>query len=171
MVDDVQISQAEMARRLNITPQALNKLLKRGKVRGRLPNGKVDAVVAWATYHQNVRQYNSPGKATSVANSDSSIDVRTSRQVREQYEALQKKAEYEKFISELIPLKQVEQVLSARAGEIRDRLLTIADRLAPVLVDIASADEVHRVIFHEIEESLKRLGDQIVVEQLVTESA
>lgn len=154
---------AEVARMLGISRQALDNLIRAGKVKGVLSDGSMDENVAVATYNTNVRSYNNERKNDPEKTSGDipSGMVNVSRAVKEKYEALQTKAEYERFIGELVESKMVEQVLSTRASEIRDRLLTIADRLAPVLINVGDANLIHQKIYTEISEALTRLGEPI----------
>jgi hypothetical protein len=81
-----------------------------------------------------------------------------SRAAREGYMARLAKLEYEKRSGKLVDADQVRAQLFALSRRTRDRLLGIADRLAPVIAGETDAAVIHRLLTEEIALGLSELA-------------
>jgi hypothetical protein len=59
---------------------------------------------------------------------------------------------------ELIPADEVKKAMFAKGRIIRDCILNIPDRVAPLLLNKSDASEIHAVLMHELREVLKELS-------------
>lgn len=77
----------------------------------------------------------------------------TATRVKETYLALQRKAEYEKLIGQLVPIEDVARQVEADYAAIKERLLTIPGKIAASLVGLGTA-AIDDVLQAEIIEAL-----------------
>jgi len=82
----------------------------------------------------------------------------TSRAVREVYQARLAKLEYEQKVGKLIEADQVKARAFRMARSARDALLTMPDRLAPILASSTDVQEVHRLLIEDIERTCLRIA-------------
>lgn len=82
----------------------------------------------------------------------------TSRAIREVYQARLAKLEYEQKIGKLIEADQVKARAFRMARSARDALLTMPDRLAPILASSTDVQEVHRLLLEDIERTCQRIA-------------
>lgn len=88
-----------------------------------------------------------------------------SRAAREGYLARLAKLEYEERSGKLVDADQVRAQLFALSRRTRDRLLGVADRLAPVLAGESDAAVIHRLLSEEIALGLSELASPRPLEQ------
>ena len=83
------------------------------------------------------------------------------RAVKEKYNALQAKLEYERQMGNLIPKEDVDAALKALGASVRARLDVLADQLAPVVAPVADLDEVHAVLSEHFRAVLAGISDDL----------
>lgn len=81
-----------------------------------------------------------------------------SRAVREAYQARLAKLEYEERIGKLVNADEVKARAFKMARAARDSMLTMPDRLAPILASSTDVQEVHRLLLDDIERTCDRLA-------------
>ena len=86
-------------------------------------------------------------------------DLNDSRARREHYLAEKAKLEALQGRAELLPADQVKKEAFALARAVRDGMLGIADRLAPLLAATTEARQVHQLLDQEIRVALRGLAD------------
>lgn len=86
-------------------------------------------------------------------------DLNDSRARREHYLAEKARLEALQGRGELVPAADVKTEAFARARAVRDALLGLADRLAPILAATTDARECHRLITEEHRVALRGLAD------------
>jgi hypothetical protein len=59
---------------------------------------------------------------------------------------------------ELIPADEVKKAMFVKGRIIRDCILNIPDRIAPLLLNKSAVSEIHVVLMHELREVLKELS-------------
>ncbi len=79
------------------------------------------------------------------------------RAMKERYLALMAKLEYEQESGKLIDCEDAKRATFAAARKARDMLLTMADRLAPVVAGLADQFECHKAIVAEV----RRVCDEL----------
>lgn len=79
------------------------------------------------------------------------------RAMKENYLALMAKLEYEQESGKLIDCEDAKRATFAAARKARDMLLTMADRLAPVVAGLADQFECHKAIVAEV----RRVCDEL----------
>jgi hypothetical protein len=82
-----------------------------------------------------------------------------SRAVKEAYLARLAKLDFEQKIGKLIEADEVKVRAFKLARNARDALLTMPDRLAPVLASTTDVQEIHRLMIEDIERTCQRLAD------------
>ena len=90
---------------------------------------------------------------------DSIPDLNESRARREHYQAEKAKLEALQGRGELVPVAEVKAQAFALARGLRDGLMGIPDRLAPMLAATQDATQVHRLLSEEIRVALRGLSD------------
>lgn len=97
-----------------------------------------------------------PGRASFGANGPS---LAISRQVRAAYEAKLKELEFKERAGELVPAADVKREAFSLARALRDGLMRIPDRVAPLLAATTDARKAHQMLSDEIRVALRGLGD------------
>lgn len=86
------------------------------------------------------------------------------RAVKEKYNALQAKLEYERQMGNLIPKEDVDAALKALGASVRARLDVLPDQLAPVVAPVTDLDEVHAVLAEHLRAVLAGISDDLARE-------
>jgi hypothetical protein len=84
----------------------------------------------------------------------------TSRAVREAYQARLAKLEWEQKVGKLVEADQVKVRAFNMARAARDALMTMPDRLAPILASSTDVIEVHRLMLEDIERTCQQLAQE-----------
>jgi hypothetical protein len=90
---------------------------------------------------------------------DAIPDLNESRARREHYQAEKAKLEALQGRGELVPVADVKAQAFALARAVRDGLLALPDRVAPMLAATQDAAQVHRLLSEEIRVALRGLSD------------
>lgn len=83
-----------------------------------------------------------------------------SRAVREAYQARLAKLEYEERSGKLVDAAEVKVRAFKMARSARDALMTLPDRMAPILASSTDVVEVHRLMTEDIERLCRRIADE-----------
>ena len=161
------VSHREYARLRGLSHQGVSKAVRTG----RIPTvaGKIDPVAADAARAQNTRPRVdstepdlSKSPATKTPDPNESHDLAATerpkatytaaRALKEVYLAKQAKLDYEKSESKLVPVQEVRAQAFEAARRIREQLLVLPSRLAPVLFAAKDAGKVHRVLEEALRE-------------------
>ena len=90
----------------------------------------------------------SPGRPAAAVQGPS---LAQSKAIREAYLARLAKLEYEEKTGKLVNAEDVKARAFKMAREARDAMLTLPDRLAPILASLTDVQEIHRVMREDIE--------------------
>ena len=90
---------------------------------------------------------------------DAIPDLNESRRRREHYQAEQAKLAALQGRGELVPVSEVRKEAFALARAVRDALLGLPDRLAPMLAATQDAAQCHRLLAEELRVALRGLSD------------
>jgi len=103
------------------------------------------------------------GQPAPQANASDSIgnSYQAARAVKEKYNALQAKLEYERQAGNLIPREDVDFALNAIGAAVRARLEVMADQIGPILAPINDLDEVHAVLSEHLRGVLASIADDL----------
>lgn len=144
------MSQRAYARHRGVTHRAVQKALASGRITA-TPDGRIDSALADALWDANTRP--------SVNASQRGIaDYAEARALREHYRAELARLEYEQRSGKLVDASAVQAAAFGEARRARDLLLTMPDRVAPIIVGLDDAAEVHRIIAAEVERALHELS-------------
>jgi hypothetical protein len=140
------------ARYKGVSDAAVRKAIGAGRIT--TLDGKIDPSVADRQWNMNTN----PAQSKQPFDDGSpSSSYNFSRAKKETYEALLKKLEYEEKLGKLVSIEQME-VESFNAARIaRDKLLSIPDRIVPLLVGKTDIHEIKEILRKEINESLENL--------------
>jgi len=72
------------------------------------------------------------------------------RAAREGYQARILELEYKRLAGELVPLAEVKLAAFNSHRIVRDQLLSLPDRLAPILISVKDVAEMHRILYAEL---------------------
>jgi hypothetical protein len=76
------------------------------------------------------------------------------------YAARQARIDYEQSVDKLIEAEQVKTRAFRMARAARDSLMTMPDRLAPILASSTDVQEVHRLLLEDIERTCHRIAQE-----------
>src|SRR5438552_16385617 len=164
------------ARRRGVTPAAVRKAIKSGRIS--IVNGKVDPDLADAQWRASTDESKPRNSVSGSPGGQSGASVapplpawgaggnalpRTSgyaaaRAVRETYDARLRELDYKVRTGELVSVDAVRVVAYNTARRSRDLLLAIPDRISAVLAGLSETSEVHRVLSEEIRRVCEELS-------------
>ncbi len=132
---------SQLSRRLGVSRQRVHALKKTGKLK--LTAGDIDVEASERLHAQRLAaQTASP-----------------SRQIKEFYESKMAKLEYEKASGLLVEKSAVERDAFRNGRQIRDGLLSFADRLAALLAAESDANKIHAILTKEVRQLLAQLAN------------
>jgi hypothetical protein len=173
------VTKSEYARSRGCSPAAVTGAIKTGRIKAAVvtKNGRelLDFDKANELWERNTQQQPPPTRASSAPPNppthqdlqafiqglpeDQIPDLNDSRARREHYLAEKAKLEALQGRAELLPADQVKKEAFALARAVRDGMLGIADRLAPLLAATTEARQVHQLLDQEIRVALRGLAD------------
>lgn len=175
------ISQREYARRRGVSPNAVNKAVKAGRIS--LVNGKIDPYQAdrdWIRTTDQSRPRNritgrpkasreSTAPSTPMdldgqgekddGSNGSRPNYAIARAKREEAQAQLAELELEHRRGELLRVKEVRAAAYTTARQARDQLIALPDRVSAILAGVADPTEIHRILEDEIDRICKELSN------------
>jgi phage terminase Nu1 subunit (DNA packaging protein) len=159
------LTKSQFARQIGVKPAYISKLLKRGTIKSR--NGRIDPAEAL----KSIRTNRNPARQSKVvrqeeleggeAGSTGYLKVKTAN---EYYRAKMAELVWRKRSGELLDAKKVRGEMFSLGRTVRDQMLNIPGRLAPVLAPSPEKiEEYRRKIEEYIREGLETAG--IIIEQ------
>lgn len=85
----------------------------------------------------------------------------TARAVKEKYNALQAKLDYERQLGNLIPKEDVDLALATMGAAVRSRLDVLADQIAPIVAPVTDLNEVHALLSEQHRLVLAGIADDL----------
>jgi phage terminase Nu1 subunit (DNA packaging protein) len=173
------VSRAEFARLMGVNKSTVTRWAEKGQIvtvsgqvdveasRARLQEtGGARPDVADRHAQERGQEVGAGGTAQSApppAQSDDRVgnSYQAARAVKEKYNALQAKLEYERQMGNLIPKEDVDSALKALGASVRARLDVLADQLAPVVAPVTDLDEVHAVLAEHHRAVLAGISDDL----------
>jgi hypothetical protein len=166
-----EMSRAGYAEHRGVTIQAVNAAIKTGRITpledGRIDSEKSDAEWAERTDPaaartlEGSRQPRGRGRPPNGKAEASAPEVLSeylaSRSKRETFRARREELALEKDSGKLVPLADVRAAAFNTGRRLREQLLTIPDRVAPVVAGLSDIAECHRVVREEILRALEEL--------------
>lgn len=181
------VRKSDYARSRGVTPAAVTTAIKTGRIRAAVvtKNGKelIDFDKANELWDRNTLQQPPSVKQQARAVAAAAVepiptptdqqlrnliqglpedqipDLNDSRARREHYLAEKARLEAMRGREELVPASDVKAEAFALARSVRDGMLRVADRLAPLLAATTDARETHRLLTEEIRVALRGLAD------------
>lgn len=83
-----------------------------------------------------------------------------SRAVREAYRARRERLAFERESGELVRVEEVKATAFAAGRRIREHLLSLADRIAPIVAGLTTRGDCHQVITEQVHRILMELDDK-----------
>lgn len=178
------VRKSDFAKAKGVSPAAVTNAIKTGRISAAIVTRNnrewIDYEKAMALWDKNTLQQPPPveprRRTTSAAPAeqptdqqlrafiqglpeDQIPDLNDSRARREHYLAEKARLEALQGRAELLPADQVKREAFALARAVRDGMLGIADRLAPLLAATTDARQVHQLLDQEIRVALRSLGN------------
>ena len=181
------VRKSDYARSRGVTPAAVTTAIKTGRIRAAVvtQNGKelIDYDKANDLWDRNTLQQPPSVKQQAQAAAAAAVgplsaptnqqlqaliqglpedeipELNDSRARREHYLAEKARLEAMRGREELVPASDVKAEAFALARSVRDGMLRVADRLAPLLAATTDARETHRLLTEEIRVALRGLAD------------
>jgi hypothetical protein len=161
------MTQAEYARHRGVSEAAVSKALKAQRI-SLQADGKIDPVAADAQWARNSRVRAGSGKAAApgVAGDDGAIggeepgsdNYWTARSRREQAEAELAEIELAEKQAQVIQVKAVEAVWAQALSSVREHLLQVRARLAPLLAVESDVFKIEQLLDAEHSQALQHLA-------------
>ena len=101
-----------------------------------------------------------PDDAPAVGRTPTGPSYAQSRAIREAYQARLAKLEFEERSGKLIDANEVKVRAFKLARGARDALLTLPDRLAPILASSTDVQEIHRLLLEDIERTCRQIAEE-----------
>lgn len=180
------MSQRAYAARRGVSHKAVQKAIAAGRLAGAVrADGKIDPAAAdraWAANTDVTKSRNSvsgdpkrrrvPGTPSLPASSRpegeaasdpgalgvSDRGYTAARAMREAFAAKTAKLEYERLSGKLIEADEVRRGAFETGRRVRDTILSIPDRLSPILAGLTDVNEIHRALTIELRAALEALS-------------
>jgi hypothetical protein len=165
------VTQHEVAVAIGVSDQAVNQAWKDGRI-PRREDGKYDLAVVqerWRRTSGGTGAANgSRRRATGNGNGSHDAgagegqggpDYYIARAVRERYQAMLAKLEYEERTGKLVSAEEVRAKAFAAGRRLRDRLQTMADRVATLTAATSDRAKCHRIVMAEVNRALDELAE------------
>jgi hypothetical protein len=176
------LSQRGYARHRGVTHRAVQKAIKAGRITPN-PDGTIDPHGADAQWRANTdpaspaanridaegtRGLSDPAPSPRARKADGAFEgghlapsggYLASRAVREAYRARREKLTFERESAAVVSVEDVRAGAIATGRRIREHLLTLPDRLAPLMAGLNDPTECHRVITEEVARALDELNE------------
>lgn len=153
------ISQAEFARRMGFTAPNVSIHVKKGNIT--LKDGKVPWPEAKNELQGNVSKFKQQAEqekaVTEGISENNSMNFARVKAVHESLKARKVKLELEQMEGSLVDAKAVKESAFKQARLVRDTLLAVPQRLAPVIANESNEHRVHELIHDEIVSVLRTL--------------
>lgn len=107
------------------------------------------------------------GRTATVAPPAGAPTMARSQAVRMAYQAQLAKIDYEERIGKLVNADEVKVAAYNAARKARDRLLSVPDRIAPILAAVDDEHEVHRLLSEELRKVCSVLGGTTAAERVL----
>lgn len=150
------ISKAELARRLNVTPSAVSRAIREGRVEAG-PDGLVDAAGATAQWLANRRRrprMPAPTAGPPDQAAPAAADYWSAKAERELAEARMATMREAEMRGELVRRVEIERELAAKIIALREHLQSMADRLAALVAAETDILACRRLIRAEVDQAL-----------------
>ena len=159
------MSYSEYARHRGCSPANITKAIARGKI---TPiNGKIDPKKADADWEANSVRVKSSEATSNLANNlapdTNAMSLSRIKAMHEGLRAKKTKLEVEMLEGSLIDAKAVKDASFKQARLVRDTLLSVPNRLSPVVANESDEHRVHEIIRDEIVSCLRAIdGSQSI---------
>ena len=165
MVDNKPISLRDYAKLRGVSVEAVSKAIKAGRLKKSVTyvNGKPkisDPSIADKEWQANTDQAK-PSATTRKEKPQEATgqNYAQSRAIREGYQARLAKLDYEEKSGKVHGTDECRVAQFNRARKARDMLMSIPDRVSPVLIGMTDAKEIHRLLLEEIRIVCNQLAD------------
>lgn len=128
-------------------------------------DGKIDPVQAdqeWAMSTDLTKPLNSVTGSTAKGSQRKqtgsvALNFNAARAAHETYKARRAKLEFEQLAGKLVNAEDVRRRWFTAGRRVRDSIMTVADRVAPIVTGMNDSSEVHRIIANELRTALEEL--------------
>ena len=145
------ISIRAYARHRGVSHTAVEKAIAAARITP-LPDGSIDAATADVEWERNTLYPRSGGGG------DLNEFIRA-RTVHETYRARLAKLDYEERVGELVSKAEMQTAAFNLYRQFRDHLLSIPDRIGPILTAETDGDKVYQMLAGEIRKALNDFAD------------
>lgn len=153
-----------MARALGVSHQAVAQAAKRGRI-PRRPDKKYDVPVvmeAWTSTAGGLGAENGRhgrGQRQGNGGGEGGANFYAERAMREQYLGLMAKLDYEERMGQLVSAEEVRATAFAAGRRLRERLESMADRIATLVAGSPDRAKCHKIVMTEVNRALDELAD------------
>lgn len=161
----------EYARHKGVSQKAVQLAIKEGRIDGAISmvgkRKKIDPTKADKLWEENTIPNNKnthirndhPDKETPQEPQLKGPSYAQSRAIKEAYAAKMAQVNYEQKAGNLIDADEVRKAVRQIARTVRDSLMNIPDKLAPILTAETELDEVHKILTEEVRNACEGLAN------------
>ena len=155
------------ARRVGVSHPSVIWAIKKGHITP-LADGTLDPEAARAQWEarRDPSRKTSPGRGGGSQKTDQEKRVsetyQTARAAREVFDSKTREAKYNLLIGTLLLKSDVEKTAFEAGRRVRDRLMTVASRVGPVVAGVSDPAECSRIIEVEIRHACEELADKVI---------
>ena len=156
------VSLRQYAKKRGGALSSVQKAIASGRIKTEA-DGRIDAEKADVEWEKNTRTYvpavTRKGQEEDEGGSFGAGQYTKARAVREHYQARLAKLDYEERIVKLVPKDEVQVAAFNKFRQFRDRLLNVADRVAPMLAAERDPVRCFDILSREIRQALNDFAD------------
>lgn len=165
MTPKLGVSVREFARRVGVTHPAVINAIRQGHITP-LDDGTLDpdaARVQWEARRDPSRKKPSGRRGSQQTEQEKRVadTYQTARAAREVFDSKTREAKYNLLIGTMVLKVDVEKTAFDAGRRVRDRLLTVASRVGPVVAGVSDPAECSRIIELEIRQACEELADNV----------
>jgi hypothetical protein len=159
------ISILAYAKRRGVSHTAVLKAIRDGRISTVGPKRRIDPEVADREWRESTDLTKSRNSVTGTSGKkrrgeDQTLNFNSARAVHETYKARKAKLEFEQMKGRLVLAEDVRRRWFTIGRRIRESVMGVADRVAPVVTGMSDSAEVHRIISSELRTALEELSHE-----------
>lgn len=158
------IGPTDFAKHRGVSLRTVKDWIKEGRLENCFKTGNNGRKkINWELADQALNNSSGDREKDSVSPGESSSGVGTltkARTAKTAMEAQAAKLKYEQLAGSLVKADEVREVAKKMGRLTKDSLLTLADRLSPILAGKTEVHEIHRVLTEEINTALRNLATE-----------
>jgi hypothetical protein len=157
------INKSELARRLEVKPPYISKLVKSGKLTFD-DDGLIDYKEALRQLNASTQRVNNKTQNSNFSNPTTEENLNHWKTETEKWKSLNEKLDYEENVKNLIPKEEVQREAYSIGKILSEQLLSIPERFSDIFAAETDAMVIREMWLKETKRLLNELSDKLGVE-------